>query len=106
VKEHKIKKLRLVLTDTAKADLRNIRSYIHDENPKAAKAFVKDLTEKLFSLAENGITGHPRDWVSNGLRGFPYRERCFYFRIVEDRMIVVRVLHSKQDVTAQDFPQS
>jgi len=86
--------------------LKNIHDYIHEENPKAAKEFVKDLTEKLFSLAENGTTGHPRDWVSGGLRGFPYRERCFYFRIVEDRLVVVRILHGAQDVTTQDFPQS
>lgn len=85
--------------------MKNIHDYIHDDNPKAAKEFVKDLTEKLFSLAENGNTGHARDWVSGGLRGFPYRERCFYFRIVEDQMIVVRILHGAQDVTAQDFSQ-
>jgi len=86
--------------------LKNIHDYIHDDNPKAAKEFVKDLTEKLFSLAENGNTGHTRDWVSGGLRIFPHRERCFYFRIVEDQMIIVRILHGAQDVTTQDFSQS
>jgi len=99
-----IKPLRLILTDEAKTDLKAIRKHIAKESPKAAKTFTKDLTAKLHKLAETGITGLPRDWVSFGLRGFPYKDRCFYFRIVENKMIVVRVLHSKQDIGAQEFP--
>lgn len=99
-----IKPLRLVVTDTAKADLREMYNYIQADNQTEADDFIEDLTDKLFSLAENGITGVPRDWISSGLRAFPYRKRCFYFRIVDDAMIVVRVLHGRQDVDAQEFP--
>ena len=84
--------------------MRGIYHHIKGDNPAAAKTFLKDLTDKLHSLAASGVTGSPRDWVSGGLRAFPYRERCFYFRINDDKMIVVRVLHGKQDVTGQDFP--
>jgi toxin ParE1/3/4 len=98
-----IKPLRLILTDEAKAGLRAIRKHIAKESPKAAKIFAKDLTAKLKKLADTGIIDSPRSWVSSDLRGFPYKDRCFYFRIVENKMIVVRVLHSKQDVAAQEF---
>ena len=98
-----IKPLRLVITDTAKADLSAMHEHIKTENSNAAKELIDDLTEKLFNLAELGITGFPRDWISIGLRAFPYRNRCFYFRIVDDTMIVVRVLHGKQDIDTQDF---
>ncbi len=94
----------MIITDTAKADLTRIYRHIKRDNPKAAKIFAKDLADKLYSLAEAGITGSPRDWVSHGLRAFPYRERCFYFRIIDDKMIVIRVLHGKQDISAQEFP--
>jgi len=57
----------------------------------------------MYSLAESGVTGSPRDWVSSGLRAFPYQERCFYFRIVDDKMIVVRVLHGSQDIAGKKF---
>ncbi|WP_353765127.1 type II toxin-antitoxin system RelE/ParE family toxin [Nitrosomonas sp. H1_AOB3] len=80
-----------MVTDTAKADLSAIYEHIKRDNPTAAKIFINDLTNKLFSLAKSGVTGSPRDWISSGLRVFPYRERCFYFRIIEDTMIVVRV---------------
>lgn len=78
--------------------------HMKQDNPNAAKVFIQDLTDKLFSLAASGVTGSPRGLISPGLQAFPYRERCFYFRIVEDKMIIVRILHGKQDVTAQDFP--
>jgi len=77
--------------------------YIKTENPNGAKTLIDDLTEKLFNLAELGITGFSRDWISTGLRAFPYRNRCFYFRIVDDAMIVVRVLLGRQDINTQYF---
>jgi len=80
-----------------------MRDFIARDNQSAAASFIKDLTNKLKELADVGITGSPRDWVSAGLRGFPYKGRCFYFRIINEKMVVVRILHGKQDVTAQSF---
>lgn len=100
--------LRLVLTDTAKADLRSIHDYIADQkdSPLSAERFLRDLTEKLYDHAGKGLCGSPREDVSPGLRGLPYRGRCFYFRVIDDQLIVVRVLSSKQDVTSQEFPEA
>ena len=95
--------MRLIITNEAKSDLRAIRRHIAEDSPKAAQDFTKDLTNKLKKLADTGITGSPRNHVREGLRGFPYRNRCFYFRVDGQKLYVVRVLHSKQDVTAQDF---
>ncbi|HBF31809.1 MAG TPA: hypothetical protein DDW73_19625 [Rhizobium sp.] len=47
--------------------------------------------------------GAPRDDILEGLRGFPYRDRCIYFRSYPDRVVVLRVMHSGQDVKPQDF---
>lgn len=98
-----IKPLRLTITDSARSDLRSIYEYFAEDNPNAAITFVQDLTDKLEHLAKTGVTGSSRDWVSVGLRAFPYKGRCFYFRIIEDQMVVIRVLHGKQDVGAQSF---
>ncbi len=98
-----IKPLRLILTDTARSDLKGIYEYIARENQTAATSFIRDLSEKLEHLAKAGVTGSSRDWVCVGLRAFPYKGRCFYFRIIKDQMVVIRVLHGKQDVSAQSF---
>ena len=77
--------------------------YLEHEDQDIAENFISDLTNKLFNLASLGVTGSSRDFISSGLRAFPYRERCFYYRIIEDKMIVVRVLHGKQDINSQKF---
>jgi toxin ParE1/3/4 len=64
----------------------------------------------MYKIAELGISGVPRDWLRPGLRAFPYRKRCIYFRayedrIVEDRIVIVRVLHGKQDIDRQEFTE-
>ncbi len=96
--------LRLIITDTAKEDLRNIRKHIAKDSPKRAKIFTKDLATKIYSLADSGVTGSPRNNIKAGLRGFPYRGRCFYFHIADNEMFLIRVLHGKQDIAEQDFP--
>lgn len=98
-----IKPLRLILTDAARSDLKAIYEYIAKDSDAAAISFIQDLSDKLEHLAHTGITGCSRDWVSVGLRAFPYKGRCFYFRIIKDQMVVIRVLHGKQDVSAQSF---
>lgn len=98
-----IKSLRLILTDTAKSDLKDIYEYIAIENPNVAISFIRNISEKLEHLAKNSVTGSPRDWISVGLRAFPYKGRCFYFRIIKDQMVIIRILHGKQDVNVQSF---
>lgn len=83
--------------------MRAIFRYIEKENSVAAKAFVADLSTKARSLAASGLAGVPRSYISEKLYAFPYRERCFYFRVIENHLVVLRVLHGKQDVTPDLF---
>lgn len=99
--------LRLIVTETALEDLRSLHEYLAEQKnaPVTADRFTKDLTNKLYHLAAKGMTGSPRDHVSEGLRGYPYRGWCFYLRVVDDKLYVVRVLNSKQDISSQEFPK-
>ena len=94
---------RLVLTEAARADLRNIRRYIAEDSPQNARVFIAELTAKISFIAETGLTGSPRDHVAEGLRAFPYKRRCIYYRLYDDRVVIVRVLHGAQDVAGQAF---
>ena len=57
----------------------------------------------MYKIAELGLSGTPRDWIRPGLRAFPYRQRCIYFRMYDDRVVIVRVLHGSQDIDRQEF---
>lgn len=94
---------RLELTEAARADLRNIRRHIERDSPRNARVFVAELTAKIMFIAETGFTGSPRDHVAEGLRAFPYKHRCIYYRLYHDRVIIIRVLHGAQDIAGQDF---
>ncbi len=68
-----------------------------------AERFVDDLVRQMYKIAELDLSGSPRDWIRPGLRAFPYRQRCIYFRVYDDRVVIVRVLHGSQDIGQQGF---
>lgn len=87
----------MIVSPEAQEDLDAIFWEIAQDNPDAAVRFIRDLTQQIDKLASLGITGSPRDWIKTGLRAFPYRKRCFYFRIEDKHLILLRVLHGSQD---------
>ncbi|WFU09194.1 type II toxin-antitoxin system RelE/ParE family toxin [Rhizobium sp. CB3090] len=97
------KSKRLIIAPSALEDLRSIRRYIAASSPHYAQEFLADLTTKIAWIAEVDFTGSPRDHLVEGLRGFPYRGRCIYYRSYHDRIVILRVKHGAEDVKPQDF---
>jgi toxin ParE1/3/4 len=81
-------------------------AYIAQSSERAAADFAADMSDKMIWIAETGFSGMARDWIRPGLRAFPYRERCFYFRIDEESVYILRVLHGKQDIERQEFGEA
>ncbi|MEW6236539.1 MAG: type II toxin-antitoxin system RelE/ParE family toxin [Candidatus Omnitrophota bacterium] len=79
----------------------NIYEEIAKDSPIYAERFVDDLVRQIYKLAHIRMAGAPRDWIRPGLRAFPYRKRCFYFRIEGEKLILLRVLHGAQDIENQ-----
>ena len=102
-----IKPLTLKWSRAARVDLRTIFRQIERESTSTdvAAAFIADLDGKARSLASSGFSGVSRSFIAPGLTAFPYRERCFYFRSYSGHLIVVRVLHARQDVTPEHFKE-
>lgn len=64
---------------------------------------MADLNAKIEWIGQTGFTGVPRDWIRPGLRALPYRERCIYFRIDNETVTILRIIHGRQDVETQEF---
>jgi toxin ParE1/3/4 len=75
------------------------------QSSEIADRFVVDLETKMRSLASSGFSGVPRDYITEKLCAFPYRQRCFYFRIDGGEMVLVRVLHGRQDLSPEHFKE-
>ncbi|MDD9911647.1 MAG: type II toxin-antitoxin system RelE/ParE family toxin [Alphaproteobacteria bacterium] len=93
----------LIVTHTAKSDLRHIYNHIAKDNPQRAKTFVEELAAKIEWIADTDFTGSPRDYVAEDLRMLLYHQRCIYYRSTPDQIIILRVLHSSQDVAQVKF---
>lgn len=93
----------MVIAPSAIEDLRNIRRHIAESSPRYAQEFLADLTVKIAWIAEVNFTGSPRGHIAEGLRGFPYRNRCIYYRSYHDRIVILRVKHGAEDIKPEDF---
>lgn len=80
-----------------------MRRYIAETSPHYAQEFLVDLTAKIAWIAEVDFTGSPRDHIAPGLRGFPYRNRCVYYRSYADRIVILGVKHGAEDIRPQEF---
>jgi toxin ParE1/3/4 len=87
----------------AERDLAKLYTHIAFSHPSAAKTYLAGLSTQLYKLASLGISGAPRDWIAPGLRAFPYKSHCIYFRMTDDKMIILRIVHGSRDISAQLF---
>ena len=75
--------------------------------PRAAERFIADLIRQMYKIAELGHFRITKGLgYAPGLRVFTYRQRCIYFRSYEDRIVIIRVLHGRQDIDRQEFDDS
>ena len=93
------------MTTRARRDLAEDHAYIETENPLAADRFALDIFNKIESIAALGLSGVSRSGYGAGLRSIAYRERVIFFRVDENELTVLRVLHGHQDISANDFKQ-
>ncbi|MFY7962924.1 MAG: type II toxin-antitoxin system RelE/ParE family toxin [Elsteraceae bacterium] len=92
---------RLILSDTALADLDGILRFIASEGGdyEAARRFVDGLAEKCAKLASlPGTLGRPRPELRPDIRSFPVKGYIIFFRYREDAVEVVNVLAGLRDI--------
>jgi len=91
---------RLVLLDSALADLVEIARYISkmSKNRAIGQRFANDLRSKCTQLAAlPGTLGRPRPDIRSDLRSFSYKGYIF-FRYLPDSFEVVNILEGQRDL--------
>lgn len=83
-----------------------MHAYINVYNPKAADRFVLDLYAKMQQVAGLGLTGVRQQDTGSEVRILPYRDRIIHFRVSSSHIRVLRILHGRQDISSDDFPES
>ena len=93
------KKLRVEITEAAESDITEIWEYIAQDKPDAATAFILRLEEQIGTLEH--FPERCPFVPENELLGTAYRHLLYgnyrtIFKIVESRVIIMRVLHGAQ----------
>lgn len=88
-----------ILSVPAKADIEEIFEYTENEfGLNQAVKYTLAIEELLFLLVETPEMGKDRNEIKQGLFSFPYHNHIVFYRILNDHIWVVRVLHGNRDV--------
>jgi toxin ParE1/3/4 len=91
---------RLTITESARADLREIRDYIANDNPAAARRFVERLRTQARKLAATPGIGRRREDLRPNLFSFAVGRHILFYRPQPGGIVLVRVLHGARDLPA------
>ena len=84
-------------------DLRSIGDFIASDNKKRARSFVADLRSACRSLSREAERYPLLDqWP--GVRRMPVANYLIFYRIENEAVQVLRVIHSARDLTELSMP--
>jgi toxin ParE1/3/4 len=96
--------MRLVVLDEARADLRQIARYGRRTWGASTSRDYQDLLiQTLAKLMENPRRGRRQESLSPGLRRINVRRHAIFFKVRNDDVVVVRVLHQSMDIRSGLF---
>ena len=88
----------IVIRPKAVADLSEIWTYIAEDSPRQADAFVARINGELQLLARQPKMGRERPELLDGLRSFPLGKYIIFYVPRSRGIEVVRVLHGARDL--------
>ena len=87
------------LSATADQDIEGIFDYLEQKySQDRAVEYTMDLEFLFEKLVAHPKLGVQRDEIQSGLRSFPKAQHIVFYRILPDRVRIVRVLHGRQDL--------
>ena len=95
---------RLFVQPLARTDLKGIAAYISEHNWSASKRFLREARATFKLLASNPNLGERHYSADGRLTGFRrwqvsrFPNYVVYYRTVDERVEIARVIHSARDV--------
>jgi toxin ParE1/3/4 len=88
---------RLFFSPVSREDLNGIFDHIAADNPAAAKSFVQRVKTTCQRLSRFPRMGVLREDLAPGVRCLPVGSYLVFYRQVEHRVEIIRVLHGSRD---------
>jgi toxin ParE1/3/4 len=94
-----MKSLVYQLSEIAGKDLEDIFDYTHQKfGLNQAILYVLSFDEVFTLISKNPKLGINRNEIKNGLKSFVYKSRIIFYRIITNKIRIVRVLHGSRDL--------
>jgi toxin ParE1/3/4 len=84
-------------------DLSSIALYIMADSPVRALTFTDELEAKALSLRHAPNKGADRSDLLPGVRLLPHGNYNIYYRVLTQKVEVIRVFHSARHIDADDL---
>jgi toxin ParE1/3/4 len=91
------------LLPLALIDLELIGDYIAEHNPNAAIRLVNILERRWDLLTLHPFSGAPREDIAAGIRHLVVGAYLTLYRVGEDAVEILRVLHGRHNIEADDL---
>ena len=89
-----------ILSEIADKDLEDIFDYTFDEfGYDQAEKDLLEIEEIFQNLIANPQIGKKRDEIKQGLYSFPKDNHIIFYRILDNHIRIVRVLHGSRDIS-------
>lgn len=86
------------ISPQADRDIDGIADFIRRDNPRRAYSFVKELYERIGVVAERPFSYPSREDVAAGLRTASQGNYRILFRVEDELVQILRVLHAARDI--------
>jgi plasmid stabilization system protein ParE len=99
--------MKVIFSAQAKAGLREVGLFIAQDNKVRAISFVRELRTKAMAIGKmpRAYPMVPR-FERYGIRRRPHGNYLIFYRIEDDRIVIVHVLHAAREHEALLFPQA
>ncbi len=95
----------VIVSEAAKADLRDITIYISRDNPERAASFVEELIAKMQVVGERPLSFAAKDDLHTGMRSATHGRYRIVFRSDGAKVTILRVLHGARDIRSIVSPK-
>ncbi|MCA1934868.1 MAG: type II toxin-antitoxin system RelE/ParE family toxin [Asticcacaulis sp.] len=91
--------MKVIITQSAQTDLREIARYIAQDNPKHARTFAQELKDRALAIGDTPYGSPLMEWFeAAGFRRKPYRDYAIIYKVIAEKVYVTRILHSARDI--------
>ena len=90
--------MRLIIAADARKDLSDIWDYIATDSVEAADALYDECLRQFELFVAMPEMGKRQDELSPSLRSFPVRRYLVFYRVENEELTIIRVLHSARDI--------